>query len=144
MIKTIKEALEMAASISTEKPKESSYFPWHRWRMRMVERAMLLLAARIAARGYELFVAKEYICVNDRGWKGYIQYNQLEWTYSNCLPDGILRRNDNMVVVSSWDEVKKVIVDRAEFTRADFVKETKWMANSDSLIYINPKQCSTL
>lgn len=110
----------------------------------MVERAMLLLAARIAARGYELFVAKEYICVNDRGWKGYIQYNQLEWTYSNCFPDGILRRNDNMVVVSSWDEVKKVIVDRAEFTRADFVKETKWMENSDNYIHINPDLCSKL
>ena len=109
----------------------------------MVERAMFLLAARIAARGYELFVAKEYICVNDRGWKGYIQYNQLEWSYSNCFPDGFLRRNDNMVVISSWDEVKKIIVDRAEFSRQDFVKETKWMANSDNYVHINPDSCST-
>lgn len=132
---TIKEVLELVKDIDTARPKENNYFTWHAWRMRMVKRAILLLAARIAARGFELFVGDTYVVVNVNGMKGYIQYNELEWTYSNAWSD-ILLRNDNMVVVDSWDFVEKAIRQYARMSGKSFEKETKWMRTSDSHIHI--------
>ncbi len=135
-VMTIRQVLELAKGIDTARPKDSNYFSWHAWRMRMVKRAMLLLGARIAARGYELYIAETYVIVNIDGYKGYIQYDQLAHTYSDVYTHYLDYNPDTMVVTDHWVEVYKAMEAYVYRTHKSFDRATNWMRTNNDYIHI--------
>ena len=134
---TIKDAFKKALETRIDRPMKGGYFEWHYWRMQMVKSAMLMLAARIAARGHNVIVRDTYVLVDMNGNTGYIQYNDIEHTYWYCsTARNSLHYNGDMVITSSWKEIKYALEKSLSNHREPFEKWLQWAERFDDYIYI--------
>lgn len=103
---TIDEIILSANKIDITKPTEHNYLRWHSWRMRCVERAIMLFCVNLRRWGYEAFYSDTYFFARKNGHVVYCQYQELLHSYEiNHEP---IDRNDYMEITESEESFAKI------------------------------------
>lgn len=103
---TVDEIITLANSIDTTKPTEHDYLCWHHWRMRCVERAIMLFCVKLHQWGYDAFYSDTYFFARKNGHVVCCQYQELLHSYEiNHEP---IERNFYMEITESEESFAKI------------------------------------
>lgn len=80
---TEQQALAKAKAIDITRPTKTEYFPWHAWRMRAVEKAIIEFCVRLHQHGWEVYFGKTHLHAVKHNRPYYVQYERLLHTYYN-------------------------------------------------------------